>query len=535
MYAADQKPKAQNGGSAQSVGNKTTAAPPHALSLSEARAQLPQRLRELDSPSYEIRCRAAQSLEMWVGSPELGDFLAEEFQRRLMETDLPMEARWRLSLWQARLPKATIELPASLPLSELQRLVAQLDDDSFSGRAGASARLQWLAASEKFAPAILSLLKRRLAEAALGEDSYRRIEDIRRIAWGIWLNSDPGDRFLSPVSSAQIEGWLDDLAGGRGEGEKGRRGDGVTGSLSPLLPFSPASSPLRHRIARQNLMDALAQDAEVPRVKAALEARLNAKPDASTAAALHELLELTRPAIVAEVWCGRKLQDGEQRMIIGQPRVFREGANPSCFDRADDQSAHCASGNSLVPGNYPVGIAFPAPNWKGQGEGFFYLVNLPTPRRQIAYNFYNKTDTAARLAKLSRRTLDHYLAEKRKLSDPELGMLSQLDAREVSRFAARYFFLVNDDDVNEEIDSQYSTSRKHMGGDSSRFGSICANWPLTARARRSDREPTHCAGTPAGSRELPTPCPVLPAPGCCGPSGKSGSCRRNQCRTASTG
>ena len=139
MYAADQKPKAQNGGSAQSVGNKTTAAPPHALSLSEARAQLPQRLRELDSPSYEIRCRAAQSLEMWVGSPELGDFLAEEFQRRLMETDLPMEARWRLSLWQARLPKATIELPASLPLSELQRLVAQLDDDSFSGRAGASA------------------------------------------------------------------------------------------------------------------------------------------------------------------------------------------------------------------------------------------------------------------------------------------------------------------------------------------------------------------------------------------------------------
>ena len=221
-------------------------------------------------------------------------------------------------------------------------------------------------------------------------------------------------------------------------------------------------------------MDALAQDAEVPRVKAALEARLNAKPDASTAAALHELLELTRPAIVAEVWCGRKLQDGEQRMIIGQPRVFREGANPSCFDRADDQSAHCASGNSLVPGNYPVGIAFPAPNWKGQGEGFFYLVNLPTPRRQIAYNFYNKTDTAARLAKLSRRTLDHYLAEKRKLSDPELGMLSQLDAREVSRFAARYFFLVNDDDVNEEIDSQYSTSRKHMGGDSSRFGSICA-------------------------------------------------------------
>ena len=231
-------------------------------------------------------------------------------------------------------------------------------------------------------------------------------------------------------------------------------------------------------------MDALAQDAEVPRVKAALEARLRGKLPADAAAALRELLELTRPAIVAEVWSDRKLQDPEQRMFIGEPKRFAESANPSCFDRADDHSAHCISGNSLVPGNnYPVGIAFPAPRWKqNQKEGFFHLVNLPTPRRQIAYNYYIKTDAAARLAKLSRRTLDHFLAEKRLLSDPELGMLGQLDAREVSRFAARYFFVVDDGSVEEEIDSEYSTSRKHLGGDSSRFGSICANWPSTARA-----------------------------------------------------
>ena len=50
-----------------------------------------------------------------------------------------------------------------------------------------------------------------------------------------------------------------------------------------------------------------------------------------------------------------------------------------------------------------------------------------------------KTDPAARLAKLSRRTLDRFLAEKRLLNDSELGMLGQLDAREVSRFASRYF------------------------------------------------------------------------------------------------
>jgi hypothetical protein len=428
----------------------------------EARVELPLRLRDLDSPSYAIRSRAAQCLEVWVGSPELGDLLAEEFQRRILQPDLPLEVRWRIAVWQARLPKVSIAPPAEQPLPELERLVAQLDDNSYSVRAGATERLQWLAGCPQFAPPILLLLKRRLADLSLGEDSFQRIEDIRRIAWGVWLNSDPGDSFLPPVSPAQIERWLDDLARPEGRG--------------PSLPSAHAGvSPLRRRVALQNLMDALAQDAEVPYVKAALEARLRGKPDQTSATALKELLDLTRPAIVAEVWSMRKLQEPEQRMFIGEPRVFREGANPSCFDRADDQSAHCASGNSLVPGNYPVGLAFPAPRWKqGQVEGFFYLVNLPTPRRQIAYNYFAKTDAATRLAKLSRRTLDHFLAEKRLLGDAELGMLGQLDAREVSRFAARYFLLVDDGSVEEAIDSEFSTSRKHLGGDSSRFGSICA-------------------------------------------------------------
>ena len=67
-------------------------------------------------------------------------------------------------------------------------------------------------------------------------------------------------------------------------------------------------------------------------------------------------------------------------------------------------------------------------------------------------------------------------------------MLGQLDAREVSRFAARYFFVVDDGSVEEEIDSEYSTSRKHLGGDSSRFGSICATGHRRhARRHRSFR------------------------------------------------
>jgi hypothetical protein len=191
------------------------------------------------------------------------------------------------------------------------------------------------------------------------------------------------------------------------------------------------------------------------------------------------LLDTTRPVIIAEVWSNHKMQDFEQRMIIGEAKQFPGADHPSKFDSADEHNAHCASGNALLPGNYSVGVAFPAPHWNpGNDEAVFHLVYLPTPRRQIAYSYYVKTNPAARLAKISRRTLDRFLAEKTLLSDPELGMLAQLDAREVSRFAGKYFFAVDDGAVEEEIDSEYSTSRKHLGSQSSLFGSICAQLAL---------------------------------------------------------
>ena len=87
----------------------------------EVRAELPQRLHELDSPSYEARRRAERRLEEWVASPELGDVLAEEFQRRMLQPDLPLEARWRIELWRERLPKVSIAPPPTLSLPDLRR------------------------------------------------------------------------------------------------------------------------------------------------------------------------------------------------------------------------------------------------------------------------------------------------------------------------------------------------------------------------------------------------------------------------------
>jgi hypothetical protein len=417
-------------------------------------AELQQLIRQLDSPYYDTRRVAAERFETWLGMPEMAEMLAEQFQQLIVQPELPFEVRARLTVWRTRLPPVKSEPPQVVSAEELQRLVRQLDDDSYAVRVGASERLRWMAASERLAKPIMLLLKQRLTDPLLSEDTYRRVESIRNIAWGIWLTSDASDWNLPPACNAQIDDWLDELA-------------------QPAMKHDLRAATAR-RIARQELLDVLSQDRDVPRVKAAIEAHLRGKLDLDAASRLRELLKLTRPALVAEVWIGGK-QTLEQHLVVGEPMINPGAANPSFFDRADDHVAHCVSGNALTPGDYPVGVAFAAPRWSGPQEGVFHLVNLPTPRRQIAYSYYVKTDPAPRLAKLSRRTLDRFLADKRLLNDAELGMLGQLDAHEVSRFASRYFLVMDKDDmVKEDLNQETSTSRKHLGSQSSRFGAICA-------------------------------------------------------------
>jgi hypothetical protein len=463
-FGGENPPAAKVGGSGQitAAGSGSTALAqnsPPAGNRGARDAELQQLLRDLDSPCYETRQVAADRLERWVGMPEMATVLAEQFQKLVMQPELPFEVRWRIALWRPRLPSAKTEPPQSASGEELERLVRQLDDDSYSVRAGACERLKWMAASEKLAKPLMLILKRRLADPLLAEETYRRLEAIRNIAWGTWVNGDALEWTLPPVSDGQIDDWLDELSQPASQRER--------------------RSAVRCRIARQELLDVMTQDRDVPRVKAAIEARLRGKLEADASARLSELLSFTRPALVAESWSSHK-QTLEQHLIVGQPMHSPMAANPSWFDSADDATAHCKSGNALAANtDYPVGVAFPAPHWQSSmPETFFDLVNLPTPRRQIAYSYYVKTDPAARLAKLSRRTLDRFLAEKHLLSDPELGMLGQLDVNEVSRFASRYFLAVDDGTVDEELNPEFSTNRKPLANQSSRFGAICAQLAL---------------------------------------------------------
>ena len=167
--------------------------------LAEQRAELQQRIQELDSPCYETRNVAAARLERWLGMPEMAAMLAEQFQRLMVQPQLPFEVRWRISNWRNRLPSAKSEPPQSVPAEELERLVRQLDDDSYAVRAGGFERLRWMAASEYLAKPIALILKRRLADPLLCEDTYRHVEAIRNIAWG---NGFPA---MLPIG---IQRWL---------------------------------------------------------------------------------------------------------------------------------------------------------------------------------------------------------------------------------------------------------------------------------------------------------------------------------------
>ena len=458
----------------------TLRAPPAAAAEASAAGpeevgrQVAALVRDLDSRQYEVRQEAARRLEDLVARPELGAILAAEFQRLSVQPDVSFEVRWHVTRWRARLPKVAAELPKAASADDLDRLLRQADDDSYAVRLGALERLQWLSGNSKLLGPILVRLNQRLADPALSAEAYQRLETVRQAIRGVWLVSDSADWNLPPVPQEQLLGWVDDLihSGPKTAGRQPAESQPVGPQPASAEP-ERAGEGLRQRIARQEIMDLLARDEEVPRVKEVLQSRLAGPLDSEAAARIKDILDWTRPAMVAEYWQGRR-HLSQQHLLVGVPSLAAGAVRPSHFDRIDDRVAHCVSGQSLSPGDYPVGVAFPHPL---SPDAIFHLVNLPTPRRRMAYAYYVKTDSAARLAALSRRTLDRFLTEKHLLSDAEVNMLAQLDAGEVSRFAGRYFQTVEDGLVEEEPNAP-GPVRNRSGVRSSRLGMIAAQLAL---------------------------------------------------------
>lgn len=427
-------------------------------------------LASLDDDSFSARQFAQTRLKGWVASPKAQAPLAEALQALLLDPETSFEVRTICESIAAQLPQQTEQRDGPISPTEIDRLIAFCDADLFSLRAGAAARLAWLSRRDpKMALSVANKIKTRLADPELSSELRVRLTDVWQTARGVWLASDPAGWPPAIVSDAQLEAWITALAAK------------VVNKQTRVAAES----------AERELFDLMSRDDQVARVRAALEKRLPNAPVAAdlepvvagdtpaevqaefeAADRLERLYEWTKPAMVAEIWRGHT-HDCIQYLEIGVKQYLQGAINPrpTHFDRIDDSLAHCVSGNSLAPGEYPVGIAIPptslSPDIPKDGR-MFHLINLATPRRRLLYeNYQVKRSEDARLAELTERTTAWMLAQKRTLTEREILMFAQLDPVVVSRFVGPYL-AANDDAPRTEQPDDYP-----MIGRNSRHALLC--------------------------------------------------------------
>ena len=401
-------------------------------------------VRQLGSDDFTTREQAQARLASLVAQSAGRQDVQAELRRAWLSPEISAEARALLEPICGQLPDVLGSV-GNADDARLDRLIARLDSFNYSQREAALLELEPLAARMPQALALVERLKHGLGKPGTSLDARRQMHTLWRAARGTWLLAPESAAPAPPIDNVQIEAWIDALVAAEG---------------------SSAADPLRADNAQRQLLDLLARDAYVARVKQALEKRLAAEPADAARSRLTALIGWAWPAMVAEYW-----QTGHhtsiRHLLVGIPSHPERAQRASHFDRCDDIKAHCVSGNSLSPGDWPVGVFFPHPSHL---DSMFHLTNLPTPRRRMAYEYEVLRDERLRLAELSELTLKRLLAAKRSLVEREIVMLRYLEPHAVSRFAGEYLVDVADVPV-ESLVSADTTMDLRMYG--SRHGLVC--------------------------------------------------------------
>ncbi len=120
-------------------------------------------IQTLDHPDYDARRRAREKLHELARHKDLQPILAEQFQKVLIKEGVSYEVRSALVELRRSLPAAETMVPAEVGEAEIERLLDELNNDSFAERIGAQQRLNWLLSSPAAGVRIMAGLKARLA------------------------------------------------------------------------------------------------------------------------------------------------------------------------------------------------------------------------------------------------------------------------------------------------------------------------------------------------------------------------------------
>ncbi|MBA4020537.1 MAG: hypothetical protein C0483_25540 [Pirellula sp.] len=419
-------------------------------------AEVERHLETLASDDFSAREAASRALLRLAATPDGAALVNEGISRRAPALDVDLEARELLAELRQALPPGPPDArgAATLDAVEVDSLLRALDAAEFARRDAAQARLTAAAGETRNLPVLVDRTKSRLATSRISLDTRRRLEVVWDAVWSAWLQHEPKPGELREVADADIEALIDQLLRAGGNGDKGA--DAVHG----------------HATAERELLFLLARDDLLPRLRAILEKRWKAAEASSlpldAVERLQTVYDWSRPAMVAEFWEGGE-HKAIQHLILGVPNQPANAPKPSLFDRCDDRTAHCVSGNSLSPGDWPVGVFFPHPSSLQDGAQF-HLKNLPTPRRRLAYQYEvpthlsrerQQTLDAVRRKAITRNTCRRWLEEKHRLVSRELDMLPVLDPEEVSLFAADYLTTVPDERIPHDSPTAFGNGSSH--------------------------------------------------------------------------
>lgn len=401
--------------------------PAAAADETEQKGELSQRVEALlvqlaDDRPYERESAAAQ-LERLAEQESIGRDLARLLRQALARPETPFEVRTRLNALLQRLPEVEVAPLRHVSRASILQSIQLLDADDYSSRVAAAAQVRRLADHAKYAAEVLVQLKQQLRQPGLAPDTYKRLEGLYEEARGTWLINDPVPGQLPDYSREQIQQLIAELA--------------KTGKTRE-------QTRVFRRAAERDLLDLLARAEYTETVKTGLEAAAQAGWDDDAAARIERILAWCKHGMVAEYWTLQEENGvvsrrhlGVQYLLIGVPQLGPGALRPSHFDSCTDKVAHCVSGNSLSPGDYRVFEAIPHPN---SPQAVFHLVNLPTPRRRMAYDYFVKrVDEATRLREISERTCNAFLKGNRELSYDDLQMLRVIDPEVFSRFVSKLF------------------------------------------------------------------------------------------------